>query len=170
MIVETRSLEVFNAEGQLMLPQRWQWQHRRTIDRVLRRRPRATSASLAKTMPFHRGEAGCGEGERLDVYAKWRGNMPVLSIVPSTVEGQEYEVVVKIAPHKRRDDDVPVSVVWSAGPNFPLVRCEHSSNPEFSARLHYYGGMLVQARMSFAKEGRDGSKVSDAYVYAPFPP
>jgi 3',5'-cyclic AMP phosphodiesterase CpdA len=168
IVVETYGLDCFDNHGQLLLPQKWRWSLRRTIDRVLRPRTRVPSLSKSSVTPFFPGEKDCGEPERAAIYSKWRGNMPTVQVVPSTVPGQEYEVVLRITPHNRLPEDIPVLVEWSAGPKFAIVRCDVDTNPNFEARFHYYGGMLVQARMTFAKD-RNGSKLSDAYVYAPFP-
>ena len=168
ILVETYGLDCFDDNGHLLLPQKWRWSLRRTIDRVLRRHPGLPSQRSTSVLSYSPGQVGCGEPERLAVYAQWRGNMPTAEVVPSTFPGQEYEVIVRITPHERRPEDVPLAVEWSAGPKFPIVRCDANTNPNFEARLHYYRGMLVQARMKFATPSQ-GTLVSHAYVYAPFP-
>jgi 3',5'-cyclic AMP phosphodiesterase CpdA len=168
VVVETRSLQCFDQHGHLRLPQTWKWEHRRTIDRVLRRRTTSSSSRASTVASFDGGKPGCGETERRAVYEKLRGNMPVATVHPSTFDGQEYEVVVKISSHNRGPGDVPTHVEWSAGPKFPLIRCDYTSNPEFEARFHYYGGMLIQARIHFAGPRGNGN-TADGYVYAPMP-
>ncbi|MBV8656546.1 MAG: metallophosphoesterase [Burkholderiales bacterium] len=172
VVVSTYGLDCFDEHGQPLLPPKWHWSLRRTIDRVLRQRPTLhTQNSAPMIIPHTPGPKGCGEPERRQVYADWRGNMPIAETVPSTVPGQDYEVVVRITPHKpdeHRPEDVPLAVEWSAGPWFDMVRCVASTNPNFEARFHYYAGMLVQARMEFATP-HNGSSFSPAYVYAPFP-
>ncbi len=168
VLIETFGLNCFDSSGHMDLPQKWRWSLRRTIDRVIRR-PAATSSKKATSLlNFSLGTDGCGEPERIAVYEKWRGNMPTAEIVPSTLSGQEYEVVFRIEPHNRGPQDIPLVVEWSAGPKFPIIRCEAGANPTFEARLHYFGGMLIQARMQFATPHK-GSIFTDAYVYAPIP-
>jgi 3',5'-cyclic AMP phosphodiesterase CpdA len=167
IIVNTHGLECFDKHGAPLLPQAWHWRPRRTVDRVLRRRALAPAAAAGKVRQFDDGPPGCGESERKAVYAKQRGNMPVASIVPSIEEGQEHEVHVRIVGHKHRaPEDIPLYIEWAAGPRFPIVRCEHTTNPEFSARFHCYGAVLIQARMKFKSPDETGADVADAYVYA----
>jgi hypothetical protein len=87
------------------------------------------------------------------------------NLMSNTSSDQAYEALLWIVPHPygapKPEKDIPAQVTWSAGKMFEVVTVTRQDSPNYTARLSYWGPMLVQARMRFP----DGYE-TQAYVYA----
>jgi hypothetical protein len=101
---------------------------------------------------------------RIREYARLRGNMLVVEVRPSLAAGQAYEALVWLVPKQGKNREVPVEVIWSAGRHFPVQRVSQAESKWFAISYHYWGPILVQARLRFA----DG-KTEDSQIYARLP-
>ena len=104
--------------------------------------------------------------DRTSVYSDTRGCLPVAEVMPSLVPEQAYEVRLWIEFHKHDNTKSPklLEVEWSAGPLFEMQRCVGSENPRFCTTYHYWGPMLVQAKLTF-----ENGKKCNTYIYARMP-
>lgn len=162
--IETRGLNVFRPDGEEDIASKWKWRKLREYDipffaaecrpKKLADETRADTDVVKETNKARGAE-----------YARLRGNMPVVEVLPSLVPGQAYEARVWIVPHKGEiPREVPIEVLWSAGPKFPVVKATAAESKWFCTSFHYWGAMLIQARLTFA----DG-KSEHAHIYARLP-
>jgi 3',5'-cyclic AMP phosphodiesterase CpdA len=166
--VTTRGLRIANEDGSERLPGRWQWHTLREDDRQSLGGQRAPEPRKREFRDFEATQDQAAEERRVEEYARLRGYMPVVEVMPSLEPGQAYEARLWLVRHRRPGiaaiaPDVR-RVTWSAGAYFPVVTVESDEDPNLCTRLHYWGPMLVQAQMEF----EDGECV-DAYVYARLP-
>lgn len=163
--VRTRGLKIFDGGGEELNPADWRWEDLHVIDRVFPTKNEDSPIGKFATVPFDKGVKPDFEAQRGKMYAKLRGNMPVVEVIPSFAPGQEYEAKVWIEPHpgliKR---EMPKEVIWSAGDKFQMCKCKPRMNNTFSAVFGYYGPVLIQARIRFKDD-----TVVDGYVYAHLP-
>ena len=166
--VETRGLNIFNSDCTERLPTRWTWETLRVDDRHFFGKDHVPFPGKHRVRKFNATKDADCEKRRIAVYMETRGNLPVVEVLPSLTPGQAYEAIMWIVPHPygepKPERDIPTEVSWSAGELFWVVMVRREQDPTFSARLTYWGPMLVQARMTFP----DGSQAC-AYVYARMP-
>lgn len=156
--ITTRGLHTRDEANQLLLRSEWNWKTIKNIDKVL-----ATNTDWTYGAVIDRDfgdEDTEREKLRKEEYARLRLNMPVVEVVPSLKENQEFEARMKIVGHPYREE-LPTMVVWSAGSLFSVRTCLRGENPEFKNTFSYYGPMLVQVSMTF----EDGT-VEHSYIYA----
>lgn len=158
--VLTRGLQRIGDDGALP-PHLWSWLDYARSDRLLRTSSSVPTPTSGEILSSTQGD---NDATRRKVYETTRGNMPVVEVMPSLIAGQAYEARLWIVPHKRRPSDIPVEVVWNAGPKFRCVRVKGDEDPKFCAAFSYWDSMLVEAQMKF----RDGPPAS-AFVYARIP-
>jgi len=106
------------------------------------------------------------DAERKNRYKVQRLYMPVAEVMPSLIPGQAYEVRAWIVEHQPdiSKENKLVKVEWTAGIKFKRVTCLRNENPNFCMAYHYWGPMLIQAKLIF----EDGYE-ENAYVYARMP-
>ena len=163
VVVETRGLDTFNDDGSEKLPNRWKWRTLKQDERQFFGGKTIPSTPGAELVDFTSNDHSEYEQFRTGEYRRTRGNMPVVSVMPSLVENQAYEARLWIVPHGNQREE-PSEVHWIAGPRFPVVRVARESDPNFCARFNYWGPMLVQAQLKFA----DGTKIA-THIYAHLP-
>jgi len=164
--LSTRGLKTLEG-GRQILPGEWAWADRLIDDRQYLGGPRAPQTTSAIQRQYSREEDAAGDSLRKNRYEDLRLNMPVCEVMPSLVPGQHNEVRLWIEPHlpdKQRDDQRPVQVTWSAGELHRVITVRREHDERCCATMHYYGSMLVQARLEFA----DGH-IALGYVYARTP-
>jgi 3',5'-cyclic AMP phosphodiesterase CpdA len=163
--IETRGLSVFQ-NGREDLPYKWQWRTLREYDLPFFSAQCMPKPKVATVTPFNEAGIEKQEQKRMEEYSSSRGNMAVVEVLPSLVPGQAYEARLWIVPHpsSRSPREVPLSVTWSAGPKFPVKAVTRETDAWFTGAFHYWGPMLVQARLQF-EDG--GEKL--LYVYAWLP-
>jgi 3',5'-cyclic AMP phosphodiesterase CpdA len=158
--VETRGLDLFRADGREDLPYNWKWRKLREYDKIFP--TRSIPASKAYLSVARGPAAPPDEARRVSEYARLRGNLPVVEVMPSLVEGQAYEARAWLVAKPPRE--MPKQVAWSAGAMHDVVTIGCDSDELFCASFHYWGPMLLQARLSFA----DGTSET-AHLYARIP-
>jgi len=165
VIVETRGLNVFRGDGEEDLPGKWTWRKLREYDiPFFAAKCRPEEAPEAQVTAWPAAANGGDEG-RIAEYGRLRGNMAVVEVLPSLLIDQAYEARLWIVGHTGRGKrEIPVEVTWSAGSKFPRIKVTHEQSKWFCTSLHYWGPMLVQARVKFA----DGSS-EDTFIYARLP-
>jgi hypothetical protein len=104
--------------------------------------------------------------ERIANYEKLRGQMPVVEVMPSLIPEQAYEARAWITPHGKplTSDKELIKVEWSAGKNFAVQTTTKDTNQNFCIAYHYWGPMLMQAKLTF----KDGYEAT-GFVYARMP-
>jgi hypothetical protein len=139
------------------------WMPRLIDDRQYLGGPRSPQSYKAVDQEFIPEKEKEEERRRSQQYSELRFHLPVCDVMPSLIAGQHNEVRLWIEHHytQKYDEqkDAPVEVTWSAGPRHHVVTVK--DDPRFCATLHYYGPMLVQAKLRF----KDGH-VAYGYVYA----
>jgi hypothetical protein len=159
--VETRGLDLFAPNGREDLPHKWRWRTLHQYDKTF-----PTSRCIPTPKAFARVAQGPAatedERQRTSNYERLRGNMPVVEVMPSLVQGQAYEARAWIVAHGGRK--LPIEVQWSAGAMHQVVTVRPEADESFCVSYHYWGPMLLQARLTFA----DGA-VETAHVYARIP-
>jgi 3',5'-cyclic AMP phosphodiesterase CpdA len=158
--VLTRGLVRLGDDGPLP-PHLWRWVDYARSDRLLRPLDGIPSPKGGERLETIDPGA---DGARMQVYGTTRGNMAVVEVLPSLMNGQAYEARVWIVPHKRKQVDVPVEVTWNAGRHFSRKRVTRDADPKFCTTFSYWDSMLVEAQMTFA----DGTTAS-AFAYARVP-
>jgi len=163
--IETRGLKVFNDSGKEDLPQKWAWKSLNEFDRQFYSaecRPKTRSSDYSELTAF----GGNLEQSRTAEYARTRGNMPIVEVLPSLVSGQAYEARVWIVshPNPKYPRELPLEVIWSAGPMHKAIAISAEQDERFCAAFHYWDAMLLQASLKF----RDG-KSQSVFVYARLP-
>jgi 3',5'-cyclic AMP phosphodiesterase CpdA len=163
--VETRGLSVFH-EGVEALPHKWKWRKLREYDRPFFSAQCIPKAKTPVSTQFEEAGLDAQEKNRIGEYTSSRGNMAVVEVLPSLVPGQAYEARVWIVGHAspKFPRQCPVRVMWSAGRNFPVHEIAGETDRWFAAAFHYWGPMLIQARLIF----EDGSDKL-LHVYARLP-
>ena len=160
--VETRGLNVFRSDGEEDLPGKWTWRKLREYDiPFFAANCRPEEAKVAQVTAWPAAANGGDEGRAAE-YRRLRGNMAVVEVRPSLLIDQAYEARLWIVGHPGRE--IPVEVTWSAGPKFPRIKVTHAQSKWFCTSLHYWGPMLVQARITFA----DGSS-EETFIYSLLP-
>lgn len=106
------------------------------------------------------------ESKRSDEYKRLRTWHPVAEVMPSLITGQAYEVNAWLILHRPEKYTYPklTRVEWSAGPLFQKQICYETTNNNFRASFHYWGPMLLQAKLIF----EDGYIVF-AHIYSRMP-
>jgi len=104
------------------------------------------------------------EGVRKEEYKRLRCWMPVVDVMPSLVPGQAYQVNAWLTCHKKHCDPKLKTVEWSAGELFGKQLCEAATNPNFSASFHYWGPMLLQAKLTF-----EDDYIAYTHIYSHMP-
>lgn len=165
VLLSTRGL-VTKDKGAQRLPNNWTWAARLIDDRQHIGGPRAPQTYGAQYRAFTSDLDGESDTLRRQAYSDLRGNMPVCEVMPSLIPGQHNEVRLWIELHRGdlESHQKPVEVTWSAGPRHPVVTVPRDKDERYCATLHYYGPMLVQAKLRFP----DG-KIVHGYVYARMP-
>jgi hypothetical protein len=164
----TRGLEVFDSDGTELLPGRWNWRDLRIDDRQFLGGEGLPTPQDLEHRPFD-AEADAGaETERGAEYKRLHFNLPVAAVMPSLEPDQVNEARLWIVKHPPPEGvETPqklVRVTWSAGRRFPVMTVEAVEDPTCAAIFHYWGPMLVQARLEFA----DGTE-SAAHTYVRLP-
>lgn len=156
--VITRGLKRTAAKP--LTPDRWKWNTVNVSDRVIA--PYQTIPNMGTIQV----EDLIDDTERLHQYEIQRYFSPVAEVMPSLIPGQAYEVRAWIAEHRPELNTTPplIKVEWSAGRKFKKAICLKDSNPNFAFSYHYWGPMLIQAKLFF----EDGYEAV-AYVYARMP-
>ena len=159
--IETRGLNLFRSDRREDLANNWKWGKLREYDKVFLTANCIPSPS--KNLSISRGMRDSPtEGKRVSEYSRLRGNMPVVEVMPSLIINQAYEARVWLVPHQKRE--LPCEVVWSAGPKHDAISVSANKDEWFCASFHYWGPMLLQARLLFS----DGS-TETAHIYARLP-
>jgi 3',5'-cyclic AMP phosphodiesterase CpdA len=156
-----------SEKGAPLLSSEWSWERRLIDDRQYLGGPRAPQAYSAISREFIPERDQKDEQARSDRYNDFRFNLPVCEVMPSLVAGQHNEVRLWVEHHDthwKQKVDRPVEVIWSAGKLHNVVAVQVDEDARFCATMHYYGPMLVQAKLRFA----DGH-VAYGYVYARMP-
>src|SRR5205085_12192521 len=104
----------------------WHWTTMRIVDRFSNSwltAPVPKLDAVESQAPYPANDSR--ENDRREEYIRLRGNMPVVETRPSLVPGQGYEVRFWITAHssprfKQKPRDIPTSVTWSAGDQFPI--------------------------------------------------
>jgi 3',5'-cyclic AMP phosphodiesterase CpdA len=164
IIVNTRGLSMFNRDGTTKLPPKWTWQTIRYDDRQLFTAQRLPESGRRSQIPFDPKSMAIWESKRQKEYARSRGNLPVVEVMPSMTPGQGYDAKVWIVPHARKHADIPIRVTWSCGKRFEVVPIGREEDENFCAVFGYWGPMLVQALLEF-----DDGKKECLHVYARLP-
>jgi DNA repair exonuclease SbcCD nuclease subunit len=143
-----------------LTPDQWFWETVNISDKVI---------APYKTIPTPGNfELASLENDerRLRQYEQQRYCMAVAEVMPSLIPGQAYEVrawIVKHRPELNTDPDL-IKVEWTAGKKFKRVICSSDNNSNFVFSYHYWGPMLLQAKLIFA----DGYE-TETFVYARMP-
>lgn len=162
--IETRGLCVFTRDGIEDIPSRWKWETLRFDDRNFQRGERLPRPRKLDYCKFDLSVLGEAEAVRKAEYARTRGNLPVVEVLPSLIPRQGYEARVWIVGHNRRDEDIPTEVTWAAGEKFPTATIKDAEDPNFCGTFSYWGPMMIQGKLSF----RDG-RFELVHVYARLP-
>lgn len=143
-----------------LTPDQWKWKTVNISDKVIA--PYQTIPEIG----IHNLEEIQDDTARLAQYELQRYCMAVAEVMPSLIPGQAYEVRAWINEHRPELNKSPslIKVEWTAGTLFKRVICLKDDNPNFSFSYHYWGSMLIQAKLIF----EDGYE-SFAYVYARMP-
>jgi len=166
IMLRTNALQI-SAKRAPLLSKDWRWLPRLIDDRPYLGGPNAPQTIAAKDREFDSKVDKKDEAQRNKRYTDLRYNLPVCEVMPSLIPGQHNEVRLWIEFHVSQwnpKEQKPVEVTWSAGKRHPVVTVPFKADPRFCATLHYYGPMLVQAKMRF----RDGH-VAYGYVYVRMP-
>lgn len=144
------------------MPQyKWTWSTINVSDRILT--PNKIVPNNGESKSLELGD----DKLRTKQYQNLRGQMPVVEVMPSLKMDQAYEARVWIVSHGEQlsSEMELLNVEWSAGPMFPnVILCQMEDNPNFCGSFHYWGAMLIEAKLSF----RDGH-IAYGYVYARIP-
>lgn len=154
----TRGLKRKGQMG-LLTPDLWKWETVNVSEKIVTPHhslPTIKKAKLSK---------GAND-ERIAYYEKLRGQMPVVEVMPSLIPEQAYEARVWITPHGRTltEDKELLTVEWSAGSKFAVQTATKDTNSNFCIAYHYWGPMLIQAKLTF-KDGHEAI----GFVYARMP-
>jgi 3',5'-cyclic AMP phosphodiesterase CpdA len=158
----TRGLKRKGLTGQLT-PDKWKWETVNISEKIVT--PRHTLPSAKKT-----ALATYKSDDRVAYYEKLRGQIPVVEVMPSLIPKQAYEARAWIVSHpnpndeKLSSDKELIKVEWSAGKNFGVQTAIKETNDNFCISFHYWGAMLIQAKLTF----KDGY-VAVGFVYARLP-
>lgn len=100
------------------------------------------------------------DSSRTSKYLETRGWFPTVEVVPSFMDGQHYEARFWLVQHvaqmpggTQMSDASPTRVIWSAGPNFPILNINRFEDPTYCGMYHFYGGFLLQGRVEFSDGG-----------------
>lgn len=156
--VITRGLK--RTASKPLTPDQWTWSTVNISDKVI-----APYQTIPRIGNFKIADLE-DDKKRIDQYAHQRFHMAVAEVMPSLIPGQAYEVRAWITAHRPDLYEGPklTKVEWTAGPKFKRIICLEDSNPNFSFSYHYWGPMLIQAKLIF----EDGYE-SLAFVYARMP-
>jgi 3',5'-cyclic AMP phosphodiesterase CpdA len=168
ILLSTRALKT-SEKGAPLRPSQWEWKPRLIDDRQYLNGPSAPQTFAAKNRKFETKADKANEARRNKHYTDLRYNLPVCHVLPSLYPEQHNEVRLWIEFHKssrtiRGKTDRPVQVTWSCGDWNSVVTVRRNRDSRFCATLHYWGPMLVQAKLEF----KDGH-VAYGYVYARMP-
>ncbi|AWH85218.1 hypothetical protein HYN59_08845 [Flavobacterium album] len=141
-------------------PDLWKWETVNVTDRVITPYKTVPIVGVVNT------EKITDDTERLKQYKNQKYHMPVIEVMPSLIPGQAYEARGWIVQHKPElyKGSLLEKVEWTAGEYFKKIICLRDDNPNFSFSYHYWGPMLIQAKMFF----NDKSEAI-CYVYARMP-
>jgi 3',5'-cyclic AMP phosphodiesterase CpdA len=164
-----RGLATHNEKRVELLPSRWDWFDMRIVDRTFIDEDNVVKLDKSALRKFDPRTDQEDDKNRAEMYARTRGNLPVVQVRPSLIPNQAYEAIVWIVQHPdkpgRPGAESPVEVIWSAGPQFEeVIQVTGERQPNFATSFDYWGPMLVQAKMIF-----DDRSVSFAHVYAHLP-
>lgn len=163
--VETRKLVDMGDAGRLISPE-WTWTELNHDDRSFRPE-RPSSVADGQAFRAFDKEKGDDDSLRRQEYERTRGVLPIVEFRPSLTHGQSHEALVELRKHKPKSiagdiPDFPIkSVRWSAGERNPVYELQEDSGPRFSAVFNYYGGMLIQATVTWTDE-----YTVDLFIYA----
>ena len=137
----------------LLLPTRWSWEVMNIDDRhFFAQKNTPTIVERPIILEFD-DNAKAEDSHRVNQYALSRGNLPVVKVLPSLVEDQAYEAIIWIVQHKygepKDQKDIPIKVVYSAGHRFEVIEVEREQDIHFTAKMTYWGPMLVQCKLLF---------------------
>ena len=143
-----------------LTPDRWKWETVNITDRIITPYITIPDSGHNKVENFENDE------ERLQQYNKQRYHMPVIEVMPSLIPGQAYEARGWIVMHRPDlyNGAKLTKVEWTAGSRFKKVVCVSADNPSFSFSYHYWGPMLIQAKLYF-----EDNYQTYSYVYARMP-
>lgn len=149
--IQTRGLSIFHSSGNEDLPQNWKWKTLKEVDKQFYATQCIPKAKAGKQKPFNPKDAKNGESIRAKEYSRARGNMAVVEVLPSIVDGQAYEARAWIVPHPSAEfiREMPIRVIWSAGKMHPTITVEAKRDSRFCASFHYWDSMLLQAKLEF---------------------
>lgn len=156
--VITRGLKTKDTKP--ISPDRWEWETINISDKIIT--PYKTIPKLGNIKTSQLSD----DTQRKKYYNQLRFFMPTVEVMPSLIPGQAYEVrgwIVKHKPELNTEHKL-IKVEWSAGKLFKEITCLFGDNPSFSFSYHYWGPMLVQAKLFF-----DDGHEATSYIYARMP-
>ena len=166
--VRTRGLRIFDENDKRLMPGEWGWRDVRVDDRQFIEGEEIPGAVGGQAHDFDPGTDEDADTRRSKEYRRVNFYFPVAAVMPSLEPGQVNEARLWMVRHGLPGpiDRGPalVSVTWSAGPRFDVIVVRAEEDHSFCAVLHYYGPMLVQARMEF-----EDSSTEDTYIYVRLP-
>lgn len=165
--VVTRGLTIRRDDGETLLPGKWSWETLKDDDRQFVGENRLPPSFARQWRPFDDAADAPAEETRKEEYGRLRGWFPVVEVMPSLQPPQHYEArlwVVRHGSQLEQDGCLLVRVTWFAGPKFPVVTIDRADDENLCGVLHYWGPMLVQARLEF----EDGY-LAPAHLYARLP-
>lgn len=159
--VESRGLTRRNGHGSLS-PDQWSWHTVNITDKKIAPDeflPKIRQTTKVRYVP-------ADDALRIAEYERLRFWLPVVEVMPSLIVGQAYEVNAWMEPHRQELNASPnlVKVEWSCGKLFAKQVATLDNNPTFSVSFHYWGPMLIQAKLTFA----DGH-IAFCYTYSRMP-
>ncbi|MDN3205593.1 metallophosphoesterase family protein [Algoriphagus sediminis] len=166
--IETRGLRMYDTDNNLMIPTRWNWELMKIDDRHFF--AKNNTPVIANNYTARNFQEADEEEDKLRIkqYEESRGNLPVLKVLPSLVNNQAYEAIIWIVQHrygeKKLDKDIPTKVIYTAGKRFKVIEVTRQENKHFTAKLTYWGPMLIQCKMFF----EDGH-IFRTHLYARMP-
>ncbi|MEH2569079.1 hypothetical protein V1289_008706 [Bradyrhizobium sp. AZCC 2289] len=158
---------IVSKKGERLLSSDWRWMTRLIDDRPYLGGPSFPQSIATELREFETATDKQDEHRRRKLYNQLRYNLPVCEVMPSLISGQHNEARVWIEFHESTRDkkkDRPLAVTWSAGESNAVITVQGDKDHRFCATFHYYGPMLVQAKLSFS----DGD-VAYGYVYVRMP-
>jgi 3',5'-cyclic AMP phosphodiesterase CpdA len=165
ILLSTRGLNILEG-GREILPAEWEWVDRLIDDRQYLGGPRAPQ-TIKATSREHSKDDATMEASRSARYQDLRFNMPVCEVMPSLVSGQHNEVRLWIEVHRpdeQTEGQKPTQVTWSAGKRHEVITVRREDDGRYCATMHYWGPMLVQAKLEFSS-----GEPAYGYVYARMP-
>ncbi|MFL6207832.1 MAG: metallophosphoesterase family protein [Pyrinomonadaceae bacterium] len=168
--VATRGLSLYDGTT-ARLPGEWHWETIKEEDKSFYKghpypepKLEAFAYPSADQQVAGNGALEDSDKERKAEYARTRGNLPVVEVMPSLKPKMAYEARCWLVPHNRQPENLPIEVIWSAGKQFPVYSIRRTDDENFCGVFNYWGPMLIEGTLKFA----DGAQVK-VHVYARLP-